>query len=103
MWTSTRRTAQLKTEPARCIAGGVRGTTETGLLQITMTEGIMMTEGMAVEIDGSELVGVGGVTTAEATQLDLGTAAKAGGLSRVASGVRSPSRKGGRERKQTRL
>ena len=63
----------------------------------------MMTEGMGVGIDGSELVGVGEVTTAEATQLGLGMEGKAGGLSRVASGVRSPGCKGGGERKQTRL
>ena len=98
------RTAQLKTEPVRCIAGGARGTTETDhLLKTTMTEGIMMTEGMAVGIDASELVGDGEVTAAEVTQLDPGTEAKAGGLSRVAYGIRSPGRKVGRERKQTGL
>lgn len=103
MWTSTPRTAQLKTGPARCIAGGARETTGTAVLKITMTEGIMMTEGMGVGIDGSELVGAGEVITAEATQLGLGTEGKAGGLSRGASGVRSPGRKGGRERKRMRL
>lgn len=65
-----------------------------------MTEGIMMTEGMGVEIDATALVGGGEVTAAEVTQLDLGTEAKAGGLSRVAFGIRSPGRKCGRKRNE---